>query len=67
MEEPASTLHVVISACIPTKTLVQSVESGSNFRETYEYRAEVTERIRNTNYNFARLMTLEIGVKTSPF
>lgn len=38
-------------ACIPTKTLIQSVESGSNFHEAYEYRDEVTEKLRNKNYN----------------
>ena len=38
-------------ACIPTKTLIQSVESGSGFHEAYEYRDKVTEKLRNKNYN----------------
>lgn len=48
-------------ACIPTKTLIQAVEAGKSFDEAFEYRDEVTEKLRNKNYNnLANQDTLDI-------
>ncbi|HHU07366.1 MAG TPA: FAD-containing oxidoreductase [Clostridiaceae bacterium] len=38
------------TACIPTKTLIHAVESGSTFAEAYTYRDEVTAKLRTKNY-----------------
>lgn len=38
-------------ACIPTKTLIQAVESGANFDEAFAYRDEVTDKLRNKNFH----------------